>query len=397
MRSIYTCFARSVTSTALFTIAVFAWTPFISQLAAQKEFQRDDLVVTRRGSIPVMFSRKQVGLLDAGEVLRILRIDKDEIKIQTAKFSGYIKKRDVIKLDKHADDFFKGQLETNYYARGVVLFELERYPEASENFDAALRLNQKNAKASRKLAVSLVYSKRYKDAIAEFDRAFRLGPKTSVLLHYQGMAYSGLDKEDKAIDAYTLAINIGEPEYAIYANRGQSYESLGKYDNAISDYNLALKLAPKLRIAIASRGYCYHQIDEYEKAISDYEYVLKLDPEYSFALNHYAWLLSTCKHKRMRNGKRAVKLAKSACDLSKWKNYDHLDTLAAAYAENGEFEDAIKYQLQAINLAKDKSVSKRNSLDYRLAQYKKKLAIRSQDQKKPPGKIDLRQNLKRDK
>jgi tetratricopeptide (TPR) repeat protein len=104
------------------------------------------------------------------------------------------------------------------------------------------------------------------------------------------------------------------------------------------------------------RGDQFGYSKDYAKAISEYEEAIRLNPKEAVAYDRHAWLLSTCPEAKFRDGKRAVKLGMQACELSEWKNPIFLDTLAAAYAEIGDFNVAMKWQRRAIELFKEEDV-----------------------------------------
>jgi tetratricopeptide (TPR) repeat protein len=89
--------------------------------------------------------------------------------------------------------------------------------------------------------------------------------------------------------------------------------------------------------------------------------------------NGAAWILATHPAAELRNGARAVELATKACELTKWKDASYLDTLAAAYAERGQFDKAVEWQEKAVSLALE---ADKGGYQARLALYKSGQAYR---------------------
>ena len=95
-----------------------------------------------------------------------------------------------------------------------------------------------------------------------------------------------------------------------------------------------------------------------------YRLALQLQPDQVQALNNLAWLLAASPADNLRDGAEAVRLAERACALSEQREPVFLGTLAAAYAEAGRFEDAIKAAEKARDTATAaglKDVAERNS------------------------------------
>ena len=146
----------------------------------------------------------------------------------------------------------------------------------------------------------------------------------------------------------------GSPRFAMaFYKRGLNHLKKGDYDWAVADFKKAIEKKSDFIEAYYSLGLTKKKLLQYQSAIMSFETALKLEPKHIKSLNGLAWILATCNDPKFRDGKRAIKLSKKAVDLD--YNPVNLDTLAAAYAENGEFGKAESLQQEVINFLRGKA------------------------------------------
>ena len=137
---------------------------------------------------------------------------------------------------------------------------------------------------------------------------------------------------------------------ALYV-RAQIFATQGKYELAIQDCNEALRQYRGCVEAALLRAKINSYLRKYAEASKEFNYLVSLHPRnvtLARALSDRAWFLATCPDPSFRNGQQAVKDAKAACSIMVWKDEHMIDTLAAAYAETGDFDSAMRYAQQAL-------------------------------------------------
>ena len=215
-------------------------------------------------------------------------------------------------------------------------------------------------------------------AIADFNESIRLNPEDAAAA-YDGRAYCWYLKGeyDKSLADYNYSLRLNPNDAIGYRNRGGVWQAKKEYDKAIADFNRAIQLDSRYAYPLVHRGDAWSKKGQYDKALADYQHALQVDPNSADAYGRSAWLRATCPEARFRDGERAVANATKACELTAWKDCDCIDTLAAAYAESGDFEQAIKYEQKALDLGSSyaKFVKSANE---RMALYRQKMPYRTE-------------------
>ena len=121
----------------------------------------------------------------------------------------------------------------------------------------------------------------------------------------------------------------------------------------------------------------------HNKALKYYEKALDLDEDDDHVLNNLAWMLATSPDDEIRDGKRSIELGIKACEVTDYKEAHILSTLAAGYAETGDFEKAREWSAKSVELADD---SNREDLEKELESYKKDKPWRERQEPKEEGK-----------
>src|SRR5205807_1016623 len=132
-----------------------------------------------------------------------------------------------------------------------------------------------------------------------------------------------------------------------YLIRGACYFLKNDFPKAIADASEAIRLEPANTQGHTVRGASYRSIHEYEKAVADYTEAARLDPKLECAHFGLASLLATCPRDTIRDGRKAVAHAQQACELTKWKHAPHVEMLATAHAEAGNFPEAVRWEKTA--------------------------------------------------
>jgi len=252
-----------------------------------------------------------------------------------------------------------------HFGRSSELSKFKPNQNLIKVFSTLIKKNPSDYQAYNKRGVVWFYNGDYDKAIFDYTRALSENLNYAEAYCNRGVAWFFKGNFDQAIYDFTAAINIKPRYFEAYCFRGDAWYKKENFDLAISDYNTALEIFPQYARAYNNRGFIWFRKGEYGLAISDYSSALKINPDYAVACSNLSWLLSTCAEEQYRNGEKAVKLAERAVEINSRETF--IDTLAAALAEKGKFNEAVSIQEKAIDLYK-KAGGK-----VKLAQYRERL------------------------
>jgi tetratricopeptide (TPR) repeat protein len=235
---------------------------------------------------------------------------------------------------------------------GLVLLQQGKLDDGIAHYRSALQMQPDSWDAEYNLGTALVRKGQVDEAIQHCERAVAMRPTDPDAQVSLGDALLRKGRIDDAIEHYQKAMMAHSDHFLARYGLCQALLEKGELDGAIQVCRSALELWPldvdcqtTLAIALEEKGNPAEAMQHYQKA-------LEIAPSSIPTLTNLAWLLATSQDASVRNGPKAVELARQADRLTGGANTLVLRTLAAAYAENGEFANAIRTARSAMQLTR---------------------------------------------
>jgi tetratricopeptide (TPR) repeat protein len=208
-------------------------------------------------------------------------------------------------------------------------------------------------------------------AVTFLFKALQIDPANIQVLNALGALLIEDGKTSEALKYATESLRIN-PDQVTARNRLASLlKEEGKVQEAITHYQKSLRIKhnqPKVHCVLAELLYAQSKVDD---AIGHWKLAVKFQPNFLEAINNLAWIMATHPHEKSYAPPQAVLLAEKVCELTKFGNPEFLDTLSAAYAAVGRFNEAVQTTEKALALSKDPGFEKKmEEIKYRLELYK---------------------------
>jgi tetratricopeptide (TPR) repeat protein len=215
----------------------------------------------------------------------------------------------------------------------------------------ALSVTRDNDVALTNLGTSLMDRGQLDEALSYFQNALAVRSRSEhrhynlslALIHDStGNVLARKGRLNDAIAHFRQAIELRPDFPDAHYNLGTALFQKGDLDGAIAEWRTTLSIHPYDAGAHTSLGNALVQKGLLGEAADHYEKALQSEPDSILPLNNLAWVMSTGPDDSLRNNEIAVQLATKVNQLSKESNPVFIRTLAAAYAQAGQFEKAIE-------------------------------------------------------
>jgi tetratricopeptide (TPR) repeat protein len=252
---------------------------------------------------------------------------------------------------------------------GLDAIDDGKYEEARGLLEAALDQEPDFTGAMVPLSVALFHLGERDQALETVATAASLSPHDANIRNSHGFLLLQLGRADEAVGEFRAAIEEFPIHPDAHTNLGDALRELGRPGDAIKEYRRSLELNPGDPRISRSLLELLQQQGRHAEVVPLMETLLVSTPNDQMLRLTLAWLLATLPEDDVRNGKRAVALAEQVRN-AQGERAGNLDVLAAAYAEVGRFEDAVRTALRAKELQAQGRGQAAPGLDQRIWLYK---------------------------
>ena len=238
----------------------------------------------------------------------------------------------------------------------LLSFNQTSYWRDSESlWNRALACKYDSWLAHNNLGMSYISQGQVDQAIEQYQKAIEIDGNAPLTHFNLGAAFAQSGELGPAIGEYQKALQL-QPDYLQARNNlGDALLRTGQTDAAIDQFQEALKLSPQSTMLRNNLAFIFLRNGRVSEAVDEFQQVLEIEPSNVDACQYLAWVLATSPDASLRDGAKAIELARKANDTSGGKDPGILSTLAAAYANNGQFSDALTTAQQGLQLATNRS------------------------------------------
>jgi Tfp pilus assembly protein PilF len=241
-----------------------------------------------------------------------------------------------------------------------------------------LRKNPSSFIANDNLGGILLLRGELDPAAVLFQTALRSKPDFPEALDNLGIVRQRQGRPDEAVASFREALRW-DPEFVdAHNNLGIALAQQGKSSEALDHFHEALRIRPSFAKVHLNLGLTFEGLGRTSDAVKEYREMLRWTPDAHDVEKRLAWILATDPDDGIRNGDEAVRLAEAANSASLGKDFQALNVLAAAYAEAGRFDAAIRSAERALErVGASAGADARQGAEHRLARYREGHAFRS--------------------
>jgi tetratricopeptide (TPR) repeat protein len=239
-----------------------------------------------------------------------------------------------------------------YHQRGFAYSGCGEHSNAIDDFTRALEIGD-DAPAETYVDRGNAYFRRnqLEEAVSDYSKAIQLlSPTLAFAYNGRGSAFHKMGRSEAAMPDLTMATQLDSSYVSALYNLAGLLLDTGNIERALFYLDKAVVLDATDVSVLCLRGEAYRVSGNFTDAVRDYERALVADPDSALPHRFLAWILSTCLDTVNRDGVRALAHAQTACEKTNWKSASYLDALAAAYAECGNFSEALRWQGEALKL-----------------------------------------------
>jgi protein O-mannosyl-transferase len=244
------------------------------------------------------------------------------------------------------------QNEEGWLLYGLDLNHVGKPEEAVKCVRKALDLNPNDIEAEINLGRILTQQGKYDEAQSIFEVLIVTSQYQRPLIYKQyGELFVREEKKPEAISNLEKSLELDSDQPVVVSFLAKLYAETGQWEKSADLYKQNISLLGDNFESEAGLATACFQSRDYAQAIEHYRQAIALKPDLAEARNNLAWLLATCADAGLRDGQAAVSQAQKACELTRYHQTQYIGTLAAAYAEAGDFNQAIANAQKACALA----------------------------------------------